>query len=107
MILAREGGYPPSEARFTAAVRHKPKRKWKRGWRRDKAGLMPLCDAGILTRLSNLDRVKMGGSRPDPSVDWFRMPDPDGVERALDELHVTLDEPLEQEVITEGGPFLD
>ena len=75
-------GTAANELKFAPdGMEAKPTRiRWLRRWRTQDPGLLPLCDAGVLTEVDEVER-------PD-RAHVFRMPDPDGVGRALDELRV-------------------
>lgn len=79
-LIARRSGDAPSEVEFSpGAVESRPTGfKWLGRWQSEDPGLIPLCDEGVLERVDQ--------PHDSASQGFFRMPDPDGVGRALDEL---------------------
>jgi hypothetical protein len=82
MDIARLEGMPPEQVVFEAEVDSTPKwRRWLGLWRSETAALISLCKAGVLAEADE--------SHHQSSLPKFRMRDPDGVGRALEELRVT------------------
>lgn len=82
MDIARLEGTPPEQVVFEAEVDSTPKWiRWLGLWRSEATALISLCEAGVL---AEADEPHHQSSLPK-----FRMPDPHGVGRALEELGVT------------------